>query len=357
MPKLDLLFVCSSAFDETFVRQTALLGSRMGLGVGIACADRRRIPRSTRWLYRQLGVAVYERVSLAEAGAIQCQIAVTPSSGINREIFPTSAQLLIHMPHSLASLHAIYPAGSFDGYNGIFAAGPHQMSEFEAIVSERGLRDRFAIPTGYGKLDYLAELLRQAPVVKSRRPQVLVAPSWGNSNLLEKCGLEFVFELARSGVSVVIRPHPLFTTEHPSLLRKIVRACRFSKRISFENPFSKDSAILNSDVLVGDFSGTGFEFKALRGKPVVSVDVPQKIVNQRWVDLGLPAVEFTLRSNLGPVVLPLTDQIVEAVHLSIEAGREPGEADCSGFLFGRPGSCSTAAVKHIQELVKMSANG
>ena len=74
------------------------------------------------------------------------------------------------MPHSLSSLHMIYPEDAFDGYDLIFSAGPHHCDEFREITKARGLKNFGTVPIGYGKLD----VLRQELVAKKKPPiQVL----------------------------------------------------------------------------------------------------------------------------------------------------------------------------------------
>ena len=143
--------------------------------------------------------------SFEGASNIDCQIAVTASSGINRKIFPTKARWLIHMPHSLSSLHMIYPSGSFHGYDLLFSCGPHHDREFYELTG------RDTCPVGYGKLDLLAK-----GSLTSDPCDVLIAPSWGSGNLIERFGSSLVKHFEELNLEVVLRPHPLFFLESSS---------------------------------------------------------------------------------------------------------------------------------------------
>jgi len=348
----DVLFVSSSPVDEVWTRSTALRCHADGLQVEVViCGDRRHCSDHVLALYRQVGIKARAGLSLAAAARIRCRLAVTASSGLNRKIFPTRARSFIHMPHSLASLHMIYPAEAFDGYDVLFAAGPHHEAEFAAIARARGLGSRVTYAVGYGKLDVLAQQLAERGPRAAGRPRVLLAPSWGAYNLLDRCGVVLAQALLAAGLDVVVRPHPLFFLDRAPVLEAIRALEQREPRIRLESPFTGDDAIFDADVLVGDYSGIGFEFAALRGRPVVLVDVGLKVANPAWQALGLEPVEIACRRRIGAVVAPVVDEIVKAVQRAVNDGRDVPSAAVADFLHGRPGDCAARATARIQELL------
>lgn len=348
----DIVFVCSSPIDEVWIRSTAIGCHAQGLQVLVAmCGSRADCRDDVLEAYSVAGVGVRCGISLGKAARIRSRLVVTASSGLDRKIFPTRARLFIHMPHSLVSLHMIYPADAFDGYDVLFAAGPQHEAEFAAIASARGLTERRAFATGYGKLDVLArkQSLRQAR--SAERPLVLLAPSWGKDNLLDRCGVALASALVGAGFDVVVRPHPLFFLDKSPVIAELTGLhCRLPN-VRLESPYDGDEAIFDADVLVGDYSGIGFEFAALRRRPVVSVDVGLKVVNPGWKSLNLQPVEIASRNLLGPIVSPDVGAIVEAVTHCITGKHEASDKDLSSFLYGMPGSCSGRAVEQLQQLL------
>lgn len=348
----DILFVCASPIDEIWVRSTVLRCHALGLRAAVAiCGMRVDCPESTLEIYRGAGVDVDCGLTLAAAARIRCRLAVTASSGLDRKIFPTRARAFVHMPHSLASLHMIYPAEAFDGYDVLFAAGPQHTAEFTAISSTRGALERSSFAIGYGKLDVL---MQQAAVRRKRTarpPLVLLAPSWGGDNLLDRCGVPLASSLAMAGFDVVVRPHPLFFLDKASVLGELQALQNNVSNVRIESPFSGDDAIFDADVLVGDYSGIGFEFAALRGKPVVSVDVGLKVANSAWKMLSVQPVEIALRSLLGPIVAPRVGAIVEAVRACITEKYMTSDEAVASFLYGRPGECADRAANQLQQLL------
>ncbi len=350
--KVDICFACTSPIDEVWIRSSAISSYLRGISVEVViCAPLQKCPIEVIDLYENIGINLVYGVSLAAAARRRCELVVTASSGLDRKIFPTRAKKFIHMPHSLASLHMIYPEGAFDGYDILFAAGPHHCTEFLALAANRKLDNRKTYPIGYGKLDVLNEGLSTIPDSKYQSKLILLAPSWGNDNLLDLCGVDLAVELANAGFQVVVRPHPLFFLDKASVIDDLRSLQSRNTNIRLESPFEGDNAIYHADLLVGDFSGIGFEFAALRRLKVVSVDVGLKIANLNWESLGIQPVEIAYRSCLGPVVAPDLDAILDAVFLCIDSEDKLSDKAISSFLYGKPGDCDKKAVVELEHLL------
>lgn len=346
----DVLFISSSPIDEVWTRTAALQCHRAGLKVEVMlCGE--AVDAARLKPYLDGGIRAKSGVTFAQAAEVPCDIAVTASSGLDRRIFPTKARRFVHMPHSLASLHMIYPADAFDGYDILLTAGPQHDAEYAAIAQARGLGERKALPAGYGKLDVLVAQAAQHPVRPRTAPKVLVAPSWGPDNLLDRCGVDLSKSLLACGFEVVLRPHPLFFLDRLPVLEDLAGLAARQPSLSIESPFDGDDAIFDADVLVGDYSGISFEFAALRRKPVVSVDVGLKVTNPGWRDLGLVPVEIGCRALLGPVVAPDVAAIVQAVQACVGAPEASDAEQVEWFLHGRPGECGERAAGLIRQLI------
>lgn len=350
--RTDVLFLCSSPIDEAWVRTTVLCSRAAGLDVQVAICGGGNEDGALLEIYRAAGIPARLDMSLAAAARVRCQMVVTASSGLNRRIFPTRARYFAHMPHSLASLHMIYPADAFDGYDVLFAGGPQHEIEFPAIAAARGLRARRSSAAGYGKLDVLAERARLRPARTSAVPLVLIAPSWGPDNLLDRIGITLAKLLVDRGCEVVVRPHPLLYLGRSPVLDAVRKLASERSRVRLESPFACDEAIFDADVMVGDYSGIGFEFAVLRRRPVVSVDVGLKVANPNWRSLGLEPVEVAYRPLLGPVVAPEVSAIADAVETCIRSGARISDEIFPRFLYGRPGECGMRTAALIRTLLE-----
>ena len=305
--------------------------------------------------YASAGIPVDVAGSFVAAAEVACPIVVTPSSGLTRNIFPTPATRFIHMPHSLASLHTIYSPDAFDGYDMLFSAGPHHDREFAALGRARSLPARRSEAVGYGKLDVLAdEAAMSGTPASGVSNHVLIAPTWGPDNLLDRCGVSLAARLEKEGYLVTVRPHPLFFIEQAPALLELRDLVGRTKRIRLESPLDGDGAIFCAHVMVGDYSGTSFEFAALRRRPVVSVDVGLKVGNPDWRDLDLVPIEIGLRESLGPVVPPYVDSIVEGVGEVLSDPRVTviDDGTIGAFLHGQPGECGRRACTLLCDLLE-----
>ena len=315
----SVLFFSSSPVDEIWTRTTTFSVKNAGVSCAVVVISG-VLDVSVRDAYRAAGIGVVENVGRHVLRRCRAEIAVTASSGIPKDWFPTSAVWRIHMPHSIVSLHMIYPADAFDGYNMLFAVGPHHVNEFIRLSNWRRLGDRAAITVGYGKLDILrAELARfDAPQPKDRQRHILLAPSWGKTNILNTIGLDLLRTLLGRGYRVTLRPHPIFFAENDRKLKEIQAAFEDDKSFFIENSAGLGKAIFDAEVLVTDYSGTAQEFSVLRRRPVVFVDVAKKILNAEWEELGLTPLELSSRGVLGPVAQPRTEEVVSCIDYVIE---------------------------------------
>lgn len=353
-PSFDIIFFCSSHVDEIWIRSTAYAAKAAGYSCCVAITDTAPTLLAEQRLYETSGIAFLDGLRFDEAAALKAPVMITASSGIERTLLPTQARHLIHMPHSLASLHMIYRGDAFHGYDALFSCGPHHDAEFAEICEKAGLQGRQSFPVGYGKLDVLHQAMPE-PEPAGAVPHVLVAPSWGPENLLEAIGAELVEALLGRGWRVTVRPHPLLIIENAPVMEALKDIqTRHEESLTLETDMVSNHAMLSADLLIGDYSGTAFEFSALRNKPVVFVDVGKKVVNPAWQEFQTLPVEIALRDELGAICASHPEDIIRTVECSLAETRD--FADGIGkFLHHPPGACAAAALVAIDAIMKETA--
>ena len=72
----------------------------------------------------------------------------------------------------------------------------------------------------------------------------------------------------------------------------------------------ESASLFESDLLICDWSAMAIEYALGLGKPVLFVDVPPRVRNPKYAELGLEPMEMRIRRELG-TVLPL-DRVTEA---------------------------------------------
>lgn len=310
----DVSFYASSWIDEIWLRSTIAETVRLGFRPNLVLSGTKgAAPPQLRERYAAMKVSLLEAGSIKELHQCRMRHVVTASSGIPRSFFGATLQRLVHMPHSLVSLHMIYPGDAFDGYDTLFASGPHHAREWSLLRRARGLDAGTIRPVGYGKMDVLRAALARTPA-SAGGPTILVAPSWGETNLLKMMGPALISRMLKNGARIVLRPHPSFFLKDETELGETLAAARGHPCLTVETSTGVEgTAMLGADILVTDYSGTAFEFAALRAKPTVFVNLPKKVLNPDWQSIGSEPVEVALRDQLGIIAEPNVDSVMEAI--------------------------------------------
>ncbi|MBI2174516.1 MAG: CDP-glycerol glycerophosphotransferase family protein [Candidatus Omnitrophica bacterium] len=223
----------------------------------------------------------------------------------------------VYVFHSLVSTHMAYRDGAFDNYDSILCVGPHQVEEFHVQERRSGRRRKKLVEAGYHRLERIYGAYQRYESQKplsGNRGTVLIAPSWGAANILESCGERLVEIVLAAGYEVVVRPHPETVRRAPELLA--VFASRFGNQPNFtlERSVATDDSLLRADVLICDCSGVALEYAFGTERPVLFLDVPLKINNPRFKELGIEPLELSLRSEIGVIVSPeQLDSVPEAI--------------------------------------------
>lgn len=213
--------------------------------------------------------------------------------------------------HALVSTHAVYRKDAFDHYDSLLCAGPHHVREIRAAEEQYGLQSKALYEHGYGRLDTLVGEFEAGTRSDDSgadgngdKPLALLAPTWGEQAIFETCGHEVIRTLLDGGVRVMMRPHPM-TLRHRGTVLEELRTT-FSGHPDFESeadPASTES-LHAADVIISDWSGAALEFALAFSKPVVYIDVPQKVNNPGYQELGVEPVERSMRELLGRVLSP-----------------------------------------------------
>lgn len=284
---------------------------------------------------------------------IVTKVFVTPASGFRRFRMPLLARNRVHMPHSLASFHMIYVARAFDGYDTIFCAGPHHYEEVAArdAVTKKRPRNRFKI--GYGKMDVLLADFDSYKPKECDAPTILLAPSWGEENIIVAFGEELIEGLLLAGYNVIVRPHPQVTRDNGDLIRKFWDRFGSTGRLTLDLQPAENKSLFQADLMISDYSGVAFEFAFLRSCPVLFVDLPRKIINANYELLGLEPFEVKYRQQVGKIVAPSVEAIISGVAQLLKEKdeyRTQIEAGIEGAIYNA-GGCAEAATEAIKSLV------
>ena len=212
--------------------------------------------------------------------------------------------------HSMGSTHMVDHENSYDHYESLLCAGPHHVAEIRRREALAGLPAKHLFPYGYPRLERLVEIAAAPTRTPADPTTVLLAPTWGAQSTLPVCGEPLIAALLGAGIRVILRPHYQTARLAPRLVEGLV--ARFGADPGFRHVdrMEESDSLLDSDLLISDWSAMAIEYALGLGKPVLFVDVPPRVRNPKYGELGLEPMEMRIRHELG-TVLPL-DRLADA---------------------------------------------
>ena len=264
--------------------------------------------------------------------------------------------------HSIASTHRVYREHAFDAYDTILCVGPHHLTELRRTEAVYGLPAKRLVEHGYGRLDKLIADMRSRELTpkKEGKINVLVAPSWGESSMVRHCLEPVIDVLVSARLEVSLRIHPMTARLQPGLAQGLVRRYATSGHFHFDPDVATTEALLSADIMISEWSGAPLEYAFARERPVIFIDTPPKIHNPNFSRVGLPALEATIREEIGVVIaLDEIPALPEAVHALVAerdrwSERIRAVRDRTVFNIGRSGD---VAAEHILGTLRPMRSG
>ncbi len=208
--------------------------------------------------------------------------------------------------HSPVSSHMIYRNGAFDHFDSVLCVGPHHMEEIRATEALHGSKPKRLFSHGYARIDHLLQLKENHKVQPnpSEVKNILVAPSWGPNGIIETMGDRLISLLLDSGYGVVFRPHPMTKKKSPKSLALVQKKHGNHERFKYDADVSMTKSLLETDLMISDYSGVALEYAFGLEKPVIFIDVPRKIRNEDYTKVPCVPLEVSIRSKIGVIVNP-----------------------------------------------------
>lgn len=206
----------------------------------------------------------------------------------------------IYIQHSLVSLHMAYNQNAFNYFDSIFCSGPHHKDEIRQIIKVNKLQHKNIIKHGYRRLDDILEL----PINRSKNeiPHVLIAPSWGKSGVIESIGRDLVRILLENNFKVTLRPHPQTLKFSKKIVDEICLEFSNNNLFFFDSSIASINSLVDSDLMISDWSGAALDYSLGLKKPILFIDVPKKINNPNYEKINLEPIEARLREDLGEII-------------------------------------------------------
>ncbi len=209
----------------------------------------------------------------------------------------------IYVFHALVSTHMIYRKGAFDHYDTIFCVGPHHVREIRETERLCGLPEKRLVEVGYPLLDDL--LIQYGGREKDQdRPQILIAPSHHEGNIMDSCLEAILTELLGRDWTLIVRPHPQYVRRNPGRVEELRRRYAGQENLIFETDFSSNKSLYTSDVLITDWSGISMEYAFVTHNPCVFINTPMKVLNPDYVQYQSVPALLEIRDKIGVSFAP-----------------------------------------------------
>jgi len=297
-----------------------------------------------------------------QADVMLTQLLDLDNLDLKRSVHPVH---YIYMFHSLISTHMADHGNSFDHYDTILCAGPHQEAEIRKRESLHDLPAKQLVPHGYYRLEQLMAERRAAPAWHVPEDiHVLLAPSRGERTILNVCGEALADILLDAGFRLTLRPHFQTRWKTPEVIENIVARHGQNPRFSLIEEMGESDSLFDSHVMITDWSGAGMDYGLGLEKPVLYIDVPPKARNETWRELGIEPFESFIRDKIGAVLAP--EKIAEAPAVIHELLADPARferqvqrvRDEGVFNLGSSSSAAAEAVARIAaQAAAQSAEG
>jgi len=240
---------------------------------------------------------------------VSCKVFVMTLTDLNRFHLKRSINSVhyVYVFHGLFSSHMVLRLGALDHYDCILCAGPHHVEEIRRREKLNNLPPKTLIEAGYYPLERIYQDYQEYVRHKPSQPDketILIAPSWGVDNVLESCGEELIGLLLREDFQVIVRPHPETIKRSPRLIAQLTTKFGKSPNFTLEKSVATHNSLSKADVLITDWSSISLEYAFGTERPVLFLDVPAKIHNPKYTELGIEPIELSLRPEIGIVISP-----------------------------------------------------
>ena len=190
---------------------------------------------------------------------------------------------------------------SFDHYDTIFCAGPHQKKEIELREKNKDLKAKNLVPYGYPRIEKLIQLSSKP---KNEKKVILLAPTWGEQSIINLMGMEICSIILNQGYSLILRPHHETIKRSPQLIDEIENKYSHLETFRLVREMGDAESLLQSDLLICDWSGTAIEYAFGLEKPVIFIDIPPRVRNPNWREIQSEPLEMSIREKVGRVICP-----------------------------------------------------
>ncbi len=221
----------------------------------------------------------------------------------------------VYVPHDVNSSNLTFHKNALDHFDTIFTSGPKNMAEIKEREEKTGIKKKNLIEWGSSVIDNMKSAYEKIMEEEAtsgadtasgtKKPVILVAPSWQNDNIMDSCIEDILNTIDTEHFDVIVRPHPQYVRHYESRIDTL--ASKYEGRpITFQKDFSSNRTVYTADMLITDWSSIAYEYAFSTLKPVLFINTPMKVVNPDYKELDTVPIDIEARDKVG-ISLELTD--------------------------------------------------
>lgn len=204
----------------------------------------------------------------------------------------------IFVNHAVGSTNLTLRKGATDHFDTVFLVGKHQRAEEEQLSKLYGLPERRLVDVGYPLIDEMRSVYRAKDHPVHEKKKILIAPSWQKDNIIDTCLEEILDALKDKDYEIAVRPHPQEVRLKSSYM-EVLRQKYEPLGIEIQTDFSSNNPVMESDILITDWSDISWEFAFTTLHPVLFINTPMKVMNPDWQKIEEPPINIALRDRIG----------------------------------------------------------
>lgn len=254
--------------------------------------------------------------------AVIC-LATTPGLDVYQWKRSKDVDCYIHIFHAVDDGLG-YRMFGMDYYDVILAASKPMYENIRKLEEMRNLPPKEIYDGGVTymdnlKLRYDREMSEKDEETQKEIRTVLLAPSWGETSILNRYGEKIIRALLDTGYEIIVRPHPQSRKSDPELLSHLEETFKDNTDLKWNYDNDNYEVLKNSDIMISDFSGVLFDFAFVFDRPIMyaDVDYDSSPYDAAWMDHRymidcLPQMGRQLKQEEFPQLKSIIDDLIDS---------------------------------------------
>ena len=293
--------------------------------------------------YIGTGNAAYAKLNMLSAGIV---LMTTPGLQVYQLKRSKHVKHYSHIFHSCTD-STMYRLFGLDYFDSVLMTGDYQAEDIRLLEKQRNLPAKELITVGCSYLDVLKEKMDSIPAEENHQFTVLVSPSWGKSALLALYGEKLLDPLVKSGMKIIVRPHPQSRISEKDMLDRLHERYKDAKNLEWDNERDNIYSLKKADIMISDFSGIIYDYTFLCDKPVMYANSDMDLLPYDIYDTGHEPWAVTTLQKIG---IPIQEKDFENIAEVIKNASDSPE------LAALRAHYKAQAWQHIGEAGKLTAD-